>query len=351
MRRLNKLILLIFIVVGSILRVYNIGFQNFWTEEAYSLNMSSLPIIDLVFKSFASDFNPPLYYIFAHLSLLLTNGYDVAIRYPSVIAGVLLIPAMFYLGKQYKDELTGLYCAGLTTIILPFIYYSQFGRAYAMSLLCFTIALILYLRLKDGDNHIDIQILFWIIVVVNLYVHLFALIPLSLICLDLLMDRKNWLCGISAAIVSLPLVGMLVSVLSTRTHNMYDYGATPLQMAFLTFPEFFNTIFLNIVALAFVGVWLYRSKINNILVVITIVTLIVGVVGAEITPMFPRYLMSAAIVILLFCCVGITELTTILNRKTGIDLTYVVMIGVFAVFIWMMLPNLESHYFVQQYVG
>ena len=350
MRRLNKLILLIFIVVGSILRVYNIGFQNFWTEEAYSLNMSSLPIIDLVFKSFASDFNPPLYYIFAHLSLLLTNGYDVAIRYPSVIAGVLLIPAMFYLGEQYKDELTGLYCAGLTTIILPFIYYSQFGRAYSISLLCFTIALILYLKLKDGDNHLDIRIAFWIMVVINLYVHLFALIPLSLMCLDLLTDKKNWLCGIGAIICSLPLVGMLVSVLSTRTHVVYSYGASMLQMVVLTPMEFFNSLFLNIIVLAGAGMWLYKNKLRWNLIVITAVTLIVGVVASAYTPFFPRYYMTVALIVILMASVGMVSLTELLNKKVGFDLKYVIMLGIFAVFVWQEWPNLVSHYTIMQYV-
>jgi mannose/fructose/N-acetylgalactosamine-specific phosphotransferase system component IID len=98
---------------------------------------------------------------------------------------------------------------------------------------------------------------------------------------------------------------MLVNVLSTRNGGGFNYGASPLQMAFLTFPEFFNTIFLNILVLSGVGAWLYKSKIRWNLIVITVVTLVVGIVGSAITPTFPRYLMSAAIVILLFACVGI----------------------------------------------
>ena len=320
-----------------------------WTEEEYTLNISSLPITELIFKSFYNDFNPPLYYICAQLSLLITGGVEFSIRYPSTICGILLIPTMFYLGKQYKDELTGLYCAGLTTIILPFIYYSQFGRAYSMSLLFFAIVLVLYLRLKDGVNDTFTRVAFWVMIPINLYTHLFVVIPLSLMCIDLLFDRRNWLCGIGATIASLPLVGMLVSVLSTRTHGAFDYGASPLQMIFLTFPEFFNTIFLNIIVLAGAGAWLYKNKINKMLILITVVTLIVGVMGASITPMFPRYLMSVAIVILLFCSVGMTELTTLLNKKVGKNLDYIVMIGVFVIFLWMMWPNLESHYFMQQY--
>ena len=347
MRHLNKIILLIFIVIGSILRIYNIGFQNMGTEEIYTLNIVKMPIFNIITNF---DYTPPVYNLLAHFSYVLFGGYDVAIRYTAVIAGILLIPAAFYLGKEYHSEISGLYCAGLTAIILPFIYYSQYARAYSLSLLCFAIVLILYLKMKDGDNHLDIRLAFWIMVVVNLYVHLFTLIPLSLMCLDLLFDRKNWLCGIGAAICSFPLVGMLVNVLSTRNGGGFNYGASPLQMVVLTFPEFFNTIFLNILVLSGVGAWLYKSKVRWNLIVITAVTLIVGIVGSAITPVFPRYLMSAAIVILLFACVGITELTQMLNRKVGVDLTYFIMMGIFIVFVWQEWPNLVSHFFIQQYV-
>jgi len=318
------------------------------TEEIYTLNISKLPIMNIITNF---DYTPPIYNLLAHFSYFLFNGYDVAIRYPAVVAGILLIPAMYYLGKEYHSELVGLFCAGITSILLPEIYYSQYARSYSLSLLCFTIALILYLRLKDGDNHLDIRVAFWIMVVVNLYVHLFTLIPLSLMCLDLLIyNKRNWLCGIGATICSLPIVSTLMSVINIRNGSSFNYGASPLQMTFLTFPEFFNTIFLNILVLSGVGAWLYKNKIRWNLIVITVVTLIVGIVGSAITPTFPRYLMSAAIVILLFACVGISELTILLNKKVSVDLTYIVMIGIFIVFIWQEFPNLMSHFFIQQYV-
>jgi len=157
------------------------------------------------------------------------------------------------------------------------------------------------------------------------------------------------LCGIGASIACLPLLGMLVNVLSARTHQAFNYGASWIQMIVLTPMEFFNTLFLNIFVLAGVGVWLDKNPIKKNLIVITAITLIVGIVGSCYTPFFPRYYMTVALIILLMSVVGIVELTTMLNKKSGVDLTYVVMIGIFIVFIWMMWPNLESHYFVMQY--
>jgi len=89
------------------------------TEEEYTLNIVKLPIMGIITNF---DYTPPVYNLLAHFSYLLFNGYDVAIRYPAVLCGILLIPAMYYLGKEYHSELVGLYCAGITAILVPMIY-------------------------------------------------------------------------------------------------------------------------------------------------------------------------------------------------------------------------------------
>ena len=99
--------------------------------------------------------------------------------------------------------------------------------------------------IKKYDNDLDIRVAFWIIVVVNLYVHLFTLIPLSLLCIDLLLSRKHWLCGIGR-VCMLFAASRYVGECFEHTKRSFNYGASSLQMVFLTFPEFFNTIFLNI---------------------------------------------------------------------------------------------------------
>ncbi len=256
---------------------------------------------------------------------------------------------MYWVGVTYKDELTGIYCAGLTTIILPFIYYAQFGRAYAMSLLFFALALVYYIRLKNGDENTKTRVLFWVLAVLNVWIHLFAAIPIGLMCLDLLLDKKNWLCGIGAGICSLPLVGMLVNVLNTRTHDMYNYGASMIQMVVLTPMEFFNSLFLNVIALAGVGAWFDRNKAKRNLIVTTVITLIIGVIGSAFTPFFPRYYMTVALIIILMAAVGIVELTEICSKKVGKNLDYVILIMIFVVFVLMEWDNLVSHYTIMQY--
>jgi len=201
---------------------------------------------------------------------------------------------------------------------------------------------------KNENTRTD-RILFWALAVINVWIHLFAAIPIGLMCVDLLLDRKHWLCGIGAGICSLPLLGMLVNVLSTRTHQAFNYGASIIQMVVLTPMEFFNTIFLNIFVLAGVGAWYDKNPIKKNLIVITVITLIVGVVGSCYTPFFPRYYMTVSLIILLMCSAGIVELTKTCSKKIGKNLDYIILIILFVVFIWMEFPNLVSHYTIMQY--
>ena len=80
------------------------------TEELYTLDVVKLSLMGIITNF---DYTPPVYNLLAHFSYVLFNGYDVAIRFPSVIAGILLIPAAFYLGEEYYNEMAGLYLSFL----------------------------------------------------------------------------------------------------------------------------------------------------------------------------------------------------------------------------------------------
>ena len=218
-----------------------------------------------------------------------------------------------------------------------------------MSVLFFTIALILYIRLKHGDNHLDIRAAFWAMVIINVWTHLFVVIPLGILCLDLLRDHKHWFGGIIAGFCCLPLVSMLISVWNTRNGTGFNYGASALQMLVLIPLEFFNSLCVNVFFLAAVGWWFNKDKLKIPLTICTVVTLIVGVLESVVTPVFPRYIMTISMIILLGASVGIVEVGGLLNKKVGRNLDYIVMVLIFLVFIWMELPNLDSHYFIMQY--
>ena len=262
--------LTILTLCGALLRLYKLDFQCLWTEEQFTLMMAKMPTIEIL-TTF--DFNPPIYYLCAHFVWLLT-GDPYSIRYPAVICGILLIPCMYYLGRVYKDELTGLYCAAFTTILFPLIYYAQYGRAYEMSVLCFCVALILYIRIKRGES---LEIWFAIVAALNIWIHLFAIIPIGLMIIDLLLDNirnKKWVVGIVGLSI-LPFITVFLEILKSRSTSVVRYGADAIQMIVLTPLELFNSLFLNILFLSGVGLWIGQDKLKSNLAGIAIITIVI----------------------------------------------------------------------------
>ena len=341
MKLSSKVILGALFLMGAFLRVYQIGFHCLWTEEIYTLSMAKMPLLQILFNQ---DFTSPLFYILAHISYLIF-GSGISIRYPSVVFGILLIPAAYWLGVTYRNEIVGLYMAMLTTISIPLVYYSQYARSYELSILSFVILLVLYIKLKRGEGN---EPLFWILALINLYVHLFSLIPIAILCADIIAERlQRAFYALLVFFTSLPLINTIYQVIIQRSVSAgVSYGASPLQMVFLSPMEFFNTNFLNIFFLFGIGVYLDKDPLKIRLVVVTIITAIFGVVCASFTPTLPRYIMTISMIILLIASVAIVELTNLCKLQRYEIIIFII---ITFIFVWMVFPNIMSHYSVEQY--
>ena len=334
--------LTILTLCGAILRFYKLDFQCLWTEEQFTLMMAKMPTLNIL-TTF--DFNPPIFYLLSHVAWILT-GDIYSIRIPSVIAGILLIPCMYYLGITYKDELTGLYCAAFTVILFPLVYYAQYGRAYELSVLLFCVALIIYIRIKRGES---LELWFVVIVVLNIWTHLFALIPLSLMIIDLLLDNikyKGWLVGIVGASL-LPFINVFLEIFKSRSINSVNYGIGVIEMIVLTPLELFNSIFLNIIFITGLGWWIDKDNLKNNLMSIALITIVIGIVASAFTPFFPRYFMTISIMFLLISAVGCVEVVRMCRLE---KYEVAIMIIIIAICAWMVAPNFVSHYEIVQYV-
>lgn len=321
--KLETKIILILMGIGTILRSYQIGFQCFWTEEQFTLGMANLPFREILEKSILTDCNPPIYYLLAHASLMLSGFENVAIRYPSLICGILLIPAMFFLGLAYKNQMTGLYCAGFTAIMFPLVYYSQFGRAYAISLLFFVLALIMYVRIKDGDHSCGSKLIFGILAALNIWTHLFSIIPLGLMMIDLVISNglKMWKSVTAFGLLSIPLFQMPISFLQGRivqnpaSGTGQGFGMNVTQILATTPYEFFSTIFPYIGILTFLGWYQDKSPVANRLLAISLLTIVIGLICSLFTPFFPRYYLTVSLIFILISAVACANFTETLETN------------------------------------
>ncbi len=105
---LNHLILLASLVlIGTFLRVYQLGTQSLWDDEAFSVWISKLSVPQMV-QITAADVHPPLYYYLLHYWTIIFGTSESALRLVSVLFGVLAIPMIYVVGRQLFNEEAGL---------------------------------------------------------------------------------------------------------------------------------------------------------------------------------------------------------------------------------------------------
>jgi 4-amino-4-deoxy-L-arabinose transferase-like glycosyltransferase len=351
MKTSSRNALIFFIVLGTILRLWQLGFQNIWLEESYTLGVASLASpADIINYVVASEYNPPTYYLLAHYSLALFGwlGDAVAIRIPAFIAGVLLVPAMYLLGREYKDELAGVFCSGLVSILFPFVYYSQYARPYSLSFLVFAITLVFFIRIYRKSTTLD-EHAFWILAGVNVWMHMFSIIPVGILALILLVQRPRARVAYALlpAAICLPIGQMFFQVSDARTIANGDYGYGPLMMVLMTPGEFFGVLFVVIGVLVIIYLWMKRDFLDIGLMVVVLWTITAGIWLSQFTPFFPRYYMTVALILVLMAGVAMTKMSEMIAFPSPEAAAMVIFTG----FLLLQHGDFLTYYTIQKYAS
>ena len=128
----NYLVLFIF-AAGLALRIYTIGSESIWYDEAVSVAVSKLGFVEhLRWITEVDDNNPPLYYTFLHLWVQVFGDSEASVRMPSAICGSLSVLVIYALGKLLFDKKTGLVAAAILAVSIFNIMFSQEARAYSL---------------------------------------------------------------------------------------------------------------------------------------------------------------------------------------------------------------------------
>lgn len=137
--------LYLIMILALALRLISLN-QSLWLDEATTaLVAKDLSWTQLV--EFAkADFHPPLYYaIVKVLTQLAANYSEVALRLPSVLAGVGTVFTVYKICKVSKDSHPLLAAALIATAPLH-VYYSQEARMYVLAAFFVSLGVLFYLR-------------------------------------------------------------------------------------------------------------------------------------------------------------------------------------------------------------
>ncbi|MGZ5297724.1 MAG: glycosyltransferase family 39 protein [Actinomycetota bacterium] len=123
---------LLVVALGISLRLYRIGAQPLWVDEASSLRFAQGSLAQLwSWSTLVDPGNPPLYYSLLHGWLGFGDG-EASLRLLSALFGVLTIPLVYALGRTIRDHRLGIVSA-LLFAISPFqVWYSQEARGYSL---------------------------------------------------------------------------------------------------------------------------------------------------------------------------------------------------------------------------
>lgn len=114
--------------------------RGLWVDEAISVHQAQMPFREMLADMRNTDVHPPFHHAVLWVTVRVFGTSEFAVRLPSLIAGVALVPAMQWAGRVIYDRRTG-WIAAVLAAFAPFcVWYSQEARMYAQFMLFATLA-------------------------------------------------------------------------------------------------------------------------------------------------------------------------------------------------------------------
>ncbi len=129
--------------------------RGIWLDEAISIHQARLSLHDLFSNLYYGDRHPPLHHLALWLTIRAFGDGEFAVRLPSLIAGTLVIPALYELGRELYDRRTGLIAAAFAAVSPLLVWYSQEVRMYAFVTLFGLLALLTQLRVMRNGTMLN----------------------------------------------------------------------------------------------------------------------------------------------------------------------------------------------------
>ena len=203
------LILLGIILIGSLLRIYHLGTESIWLDEAASIDGSKESLVSVIESSGRLHNVPPLYFVLLHFWMLFFGTGEIAVRSLSAIFGIVSIFVIYHVGCQLFNRKVGLISSFLSAISRYHIQYSQEARAYSLLQLLTLLSFSFFIKIVKTDNKRELYFALLLLTNVCLaYTHpygLFVIVSQIVYFLFLWSEYKRlrfWFLGVQVATVA-----------------------------------------------------------------------------------------------------------------------------------------------------
>ena len=176
-------VIALLMLTGLVMRLPILG-VGLWRDEASSYFNAVLDDPGAFWERLIfSELNPPAYYLLLHEWIGVFGANDIAIKLPSLVFGLLMIPTAYLLGRTVGSPAAGLIAAWLATISHDSIYYSQEARPYTFAAVLATLTTVFAIRSFQGRHQGWFLFAFALSGATLIYVHYSGLIFLGVLFL------------------------------------------------------------------------------------------------------------------------------------------------------------------------
>ncbi len=228
------------ISLGLGLRLFHLGSQSYWLDEAISLGIARAELATIL-TNVAQSSHPPLYYLLLKGWLALgLGGGETTVRLLSALLSTAAILAVYALARGLFDKHTALVSTALMALSPFQVLYAQEARMYSLLALLTTLTLLTFIRAWRVNRPVA-WLLFAGAAAGCVYTHYFSFLVLGGVGLFALLESlasrtwKRWpgllLAGAVVALLFVPQLGLF---LNKATNAMGTRWVAPNYLFFFT---------------------------------------------------------------------------------------------------------------------
>ena len=185
--RIRLFFLIIIICIGIFLRIFQLGKLCFWCDEFLAIFCGWQPLKDMINYITYKDAHPPLFYALVHFLLKYGNS-EFYLRLLPSFFGIITIPLAYFVGKEFKDEKTGIIFSIFISLNPALILWSRILKSYSLFTFFLLLSLFFFLKILKTDKKQYYIFLFFSDIIL-LYLHNFAFIWILIEVFTLLFNK------------------------------------------------------------------------------------------------------------------------------------------------------------------
>ncbi|HTQ68943.1 MAG TPA: glycosyltransferase family 39 protein, partial [Solirubrobacteraceae bacterium] len=120
-------------LLAAVLRLSTLDQQSFWYDEAFTVVRDLHPSLGSTLHSVVhTENNPPLWYLIAWADSRVLGTGVIALRLPSALCGIALVPVAWGLGSELAGRRTATLLAAIVAVNPLYVWYAQEARPYGL---------------------------------------------------------------------------------------------------------------------------------------------------------------------------------------------------------------------------